>query len=126
MLTKRTLFGTTITFAMTALAVVSIDILNDWIGDLGAMLWIASGFFWPFATGVAWGIRGNNRTGRVVGGFIGIAIVLLPGIGYAIVESPDLAELQLPLLWALFTPLAFAQGMITLPVGARVRNRPKD
>lgn len=126
MLTKRTLLSTTITFAMTALAVGSIDLLNDWIGDLGAMLWIASGFFWPFAAGVAWGIGGNNRNGRIVGGFIGTAVVLLPGIGYSIVKSPDLAELQLPLLWALFTPLAFAQGMITLPVGARVRNRPKD
>ena len=126
MLTNHTLPGVALTLALTALAVGAIGILDDWVGDLGAMLWIASGFWWPFIAGVAWGIRGNNRTGRIVGGLIGAAVVLLPGIGYAIVESPDLAELQLPLLWALFTPLAFAQGVITLPVGARVRNRPKD
>jgi len=126
MLTKRTVFGTTLTLAMTALAVGAIDILNAWIGDLGAMLWIAAGFWWPFAAGIVWGSGGNGTTGRITGGIIGGSIVLVPGICYVVIVRPDLAELQLPLLWALFTPLACAQGALTLPVGARVKNREKE
>ncbi len=121
MLTNRTFLGAVLTFAMTALAVGAIGILDDWVGDVGALLWISAGFWWSFLVGIAWGNGGNGRTGRIVGGVIGAAVVLVPGVGYAIVEKPDLAELQLPLLWALFTPLAFVQGVLSLPVGARVR-----
>ena len=120
--TNRTLLGAALTMAMAALAVGALGILDDWVGDLGGLLWIAAGFWWSFAVGIAWGPGGNGMTGRIVGGIIGAAVVLVPSVGYAIVEQPDLAELRLPLLWALFTPLAFVQGLLSLPVGARVRS----
>ena len=121
MLTNHKPTGTALTFAMTALALVTIDILNDWVGDVGALLWIASGFWWPFLVGIAWGHTGGGKVERFAGGIVGAAIVLVPGVGYAIFEQPDLAELHLPLLWTLFTPLAFAQGALSLPMGVRVR-----
>jgi hypothetical protein len=125
MVTKRTVLGTSAVAGMTLLAAVSIDILNQWTGDLGAVLWISAGFFVPFVTGVVWGPGGLGILGRIAGAVIGAVIVLAPGIGYVLVERPDLSELRLPLLWGLFTPLGIAQGTIALPVGASARRRAK-
>ena len=121
MLTKRTVWGSLAVLAMTAAGIVSIDVLDDWVGDWGTPLWIASGFFFPFVAGIAWGAGGLGVRGRLAGAVGGAAVVLAPSVGYALVEGPDLAELRLPLLWALFTPLAMAQGAIALPVGASAR-----
>lgn len=106
---------------MAALAVGSANVLDEWIGDLGALLWIAGAFFIPYLTGIALRQRAAGNQGRVVGALVGAGTVVLPTVGYALVTQPDLAEIQLPLLWALFTPLSLAQGAIAMPVGATVR-----
>ena len=106
---------------MGAVGVAAISLLDDWVGDWGAMLWVAGAFFWPFVAGIAWGAGATGRRAAVVGGAVGAFVVLVPGIGYALVRDLDLAALRLPLLWAVFTPLAVAQGAIALPVGGRAR-----
>ena len=118
----RQAIGSVAVVAMGALAVGSLGILNDWVGDLGAFLWVCAGFFIPFVTGIALGNRAMGASGRAMGAVIGAVIVLLPTIGYALIQKPDLAELQLPLLWATFTPLALAQGAIAIPVAAKRRS----
>jgi uncharacterized membrane protein len=125
LLTQRRILGTLAVAVMAALALGTVDILNDWIGDWGTPLWIAGAFFIPFVVGIAWGAGGLGTAGRVAGALVGAAVVLAPGLGYAIIEDPDLTAQRLPMLWALFTPLAMAQGAITLPVGASVIKRAK-
>jgi hypothetical protein len=120
-MTQRMVWGTLMVLAMAGAAAVSLDIMNDWIGDWGALLWVCGTFFLPFLAGIAWGHGGSSLSGRIAGAALAAFLVLGPGIGYAIMRDPDLAELQLPLLWAVFTPLAVAQGVLSLPVGARVR-----
>ncbi len=124
-LTKRTrvLLGSVLTLAMAAAAFVSLDIMNGWIGDWGGPLWLFAAFFFPFLAGAAWGRSGAGRAGRAGGALIGAAIVLAPGIGYAVLRDPDLADLRLPLLWSVFTPLAMAQGAVALPAGTLGRKR---
>jgi len=104
---------------MGALAVGSITILDEWVSDVGALVWILGAFWFPFLAGLALGSpRAKGPSGRAIGAAIGASVVLVPTIGYALVGRPDLAELQLPLLWALFTPLAMAQGAMAIPVAA--------
>ncbi len=119
----RIIGGSALVAVMTAAAAVSLTVMDDWIGDWGAALWVCSGFFFPFMAGIAWGPGGGSAKGRVVGALLGALVVLAPGIGYALARDPDLAELRLPLLWSVFAPLAMAQGAITLPVGASARKR---
>lgn len=109
---------------MAALAVVTIDTLNNWVGDVGALLWISAGYFFPFVTGIALGPVAAGVQGRILGAVVGAIVVLAPTIGYAIVKQPNLADIGLPLIWGLFTPLAIAQGAVSAPVGAAVRSRP--
>ena len=122
MVSKRTGLGTLAVVSMTGLAVVATDVLNDWVGDWGTPLWISAGFFFPFVAGLAWGTGGRGTRGLIVGALIGALVVLAPGIGYALIEETDLSAQRLPLLWALFTPLAMAQGVIALPVGTNARS----
>ena len=81
------------------------------------------GLFFPFVTGLALGRSGVGRRGRVIGAAIGAAVALVPSIGYAFTAAPDIGELRLPLLWAVFGPLAAVQGAIALPVGTSARSR---
>lgn len=103
---------------MGALAVGSITILDEWVSDVGALVWILGAFWFPFIAGLALGPRAKGTSGRAIGAAIGASVVLIPTIGYVLVARPDLAELQLPLLWTLFTPLAMAQGAMAIPVAA--------
>jgi uncharacterized membrane protein len=119
--TKRQLVASVGVLGMAALAVGAAKVLDEWIGDLGAMLWIAGAFFIPYLVGIALGPRGAGRQGRLIGALIGALVVAAPTVGYALVQQPDLAALELPLLWALFIPLSLAQGAIAMPVGATVR-----
>jgi hypothetical protein len=119
--TRRQLLGSVGVLGMAALAAGSAKVLDEWIGDLGAMLWIAGAFFIPYLTGIALRQRGAGNQGRMIGALVGAATVVLPTVGYALVIQPDLAEIQMPLLWSLFTPLSLAQGAIAMPVGATVR-----
>ena len=121
MLTKRTVWGTLGVVSMALLAAGTIEILDDWVGDWVTMLWLAGGFVIPFMVGLAWGRGGLGLTGLISGALVGALLVLVPGIGYALMEDPDLVELRLPLLWGLFTPLAMAQGAIAFPVGVTSR-----
>ena len=121
LVSKRTLWGTLGVLAMIGLGAPAIDILNDWVGDWGTPFWIGCGFFVPFLAGVVWGAKGYSTPGRVAGAVVGAAVVLVPAFIYVLVSDPDLAETRLPLLWALFTPLAMAQGALGLPVGASTR-----
>ena len=116
--TQRQALGSVGVVAMGALAVGSISILDEWVGDIGALLWILGAFWFPFLAGLALGSRAKGTSGRAIGAAIGASVVLIPTIGYALVERPDLAGLQLPLLWTLFTPLAMAQGAVAIPVAA--------
>ena len=120
---KRKAWGTLGVVAMAAAAVVVLSLLDDWVGDWGALFWIIAGFMVPFAAGLAWGAGAAGRRAVAVGAAVGALVVLGPGIGYALVSDADLAALRLPLLWAVFTPLAMAQGAIGLPVGASGRRR---
>ena len=121
MLNKRTVWGTLGVLAMIGLGAVVIDILNEWVGDWGTPFWIGCGFFIPFLGGLVWGAKGDSTPGRLAGAAVGAAVVLVPAIVYIVVSNPDLGETRLPLLWALFTPLAMAQGAMGLPVGASTR-----
>ena len=123
MVSSRTVWGTLTVVTMAAVGVPVISILAEWVSDWGALLWICAAFFFPFITGVAWGPGGLGKRGRVAGALIGGALALAPGLGYAAIRDVDLTALRLPLLWALFTPLAMAQGTISLPVGAGARRR---
>ncbi len=120
-ITRRQLLGSVGVLAMTALAAGSAKVLDEWIGDLGAMLWITCAFLIPYLIGIGLRQRAAGTQGRLIGALVGAATVVLPTVGYALVTQPDLAEIQLPLLWALFTPLSLAQGAIAMPVGATVR-----
>ena len=122
-MTKNTVWGSLLVLAMAGAGVVSLDIMNDWVGDWGALLWICGAFFFPFVAGLALGRAGVGRRGRAIGAVIGAAVVLVPSIGYAVTAAPDVAELRLPLLWAVFGPLAAVQGAIALPVGTSARSR---
>ena len=64
-----------------------------------------------------------GRRAVAAGAAVGALVVLAPGLGYALVRGPDLPGLGMPLLWAVFTPLAMAQGAITLPIGGSARRR---
>jgi hypothetical protein len=117
------LWGTLTVAAMVAAALVALDILTDWVGDYGAPLWISAGFFFPFIAGIAIGPWAGTPAGRAAGAVIGAAFVLVPGAIYVLVQDPDLSAMRLPLLWAVLTPLAAAQGAIGIPVAARARRR---
>ena len=108
---------------MGAAGVAVVTLLDDWIGDWGAFLWLIAGFASPFFAGIAWGAGATGRRAVVVGAAVGAAVALVPGLGYALVRDLDITELRLPLLWAVFTPLAMAQGAIALPVGGSARRR---
>ncbi len=122
-ITKRTVWGTLGVVAMGAAGVVVVSLLDDWVGDWGAVVWLVGAFVGPFFTGIAWGAGARGRHAVVVGAAVGALVVLAPGLGYALAGDADLAELRLPLLWAVFTPLAMAQGAIALPVGGSARRR---
>ena len=108
---------------MGAAGVTVVSLLDDWIGDWGAFLWLIAGFAGPFFAGIAWGAGATGRRAVAVGAAVGALVVLGPGLGYALVRDPDAAGLRLPLLWAVFTPLAMAQGAMALPVGGSARRR---
>ncbi len=120
---KRTVWGTLGVVAMGAAGVASLSLLDDWVGDWGASLWLIGAFMVPFLTGIAWGAGAVGRRAVAAGAAVGALVVLAPGLGYALVRGPDLPGLSLPLLWAVFTPLAMAQGAITLPIGGSARRR---
>jgi len=122
-MTPRVIWGTVTVAAMVAAAVVALDLLADWVGDVGAPLWISAGFFFPFIAGIAVGPWGNSPAGRAVGAVVGAGVVLLPSVVYVLAQEPDLSVMRLPLLLAVFTPLAGMQGAIGMPVGASARRR---
>ena len=109
------------TIGMVLLAIGSAKVLDRWIGDLGALLWFAAAFFIPYLVGIALGQRGASTQGRLIGALIGVLIVVGPTLSYALISKQTLTELELPLLWSLFIPLALAAGAISTPVGATVR-----
>ena len=112
--------GTIVVLVMGALAVVAINGLNDWVGDVGALLWISAGYFFPFVSGIAIGPAASGLNGRLVGAVIGGIVVVAPIVGYLLVKDERAFALSVPLS---FFPLALAQGAISMPVGASVRSR---
>ncbi len=120
------MLGTFGVMAMTAMAMGAVGVLDDWIGDLGALLWVAGAYFIPYLMGIALNQHAIGSQGRLIGALTGALVVVAPTVGYAMVMQPDLAEIQMPLLWAFFTPLSLAQGAIAMPVGATVRGRKKS
>jgi hypothetical protein len=106
---------------MAVLAVATVQALDSWIGDIGAMLWLVGAFFIPYLIGIALRQRAGGVQGRLIGALVGGATVVLPTTGYVLVMQPDLAEVQMSLIWALFIPLAFAQGALAIHVGGTVR-----
>ena len=122
-ITKRTVWGTLAVAAMGAAGIAVVSLLDDWLGDWGAPLWLVGAFVGPFFVGIAWGAGARGRRAAVVGAAVGALVVLAPGLGYALVRDVGLAELRPPVLWAVFTPLAMAQGALALPVGASARRR---
>ena len=51
----NTVWGSLLVLAMAGAGVVSLDIMNEWVGDWAAMLWICGAFFFPFVAGWRWG-----------------------------------------------------------------------
>ena len=105
---------------MGALALVAIDGLNDWIGDVGALLWISAGYFFPFLSGIAVGPAASGLPGRIAGALVGALVVVAPIVGYLLVKDQRAFAISVPLT---FIPLALAQGAIAMPVGVAVRSR---
>ena len=122
-ITKRTVWGTLGVVAMGAAGVVVVSLLDDWVGDWGAVVWLVGAFVGPFFAGIAWGAGARGRRAVAAGAAVGALVVLAPGLGFALAGDANLAEHRLPLLWAVFTPLAMAQGAIALPVGGSARRR---
>ena len=122
----RRVWGTAGVAVMAAVGVLVISLVDAWVGDWAALLWLAAAFVFPYFAGIAWGSAGLGRRGAIVGAAAGALVVLGPGIGYALVREMDPIALGLPLLWTAFTLLAMAQGAIALPVGASVRRRADD
>ena len=108
---------------MGAAGIAVVSLLDDWIGDWGALLWLIAAFAMPFFAGIAWGAGATGRRAVVAGAAAGAAVALVPGLAYALIRDPDITALRLPLLWAMFTPLAMAQGAMALPVGGSARRR---
>jgi hypothetical protein len=122
---RQQLAGTVVVLIMAALAVGTIDALNDWVGDVGALLWLCAGYWFPFIFGIALARMGMGLRGRVIGALVAAAFVIVPTVGYVLVERPHLYEVGLPTIWTLFIPLSMAMGAIAMPVGASVRAKPK-
>ncbi len=114
--------------AMATAAYVSLVILDDWVGNWVGPVWLLMGFFVPFFGGIALGAIARGSRGFVAGALLGALTVALPSIGYVVgvALSGDgltgsLDELDLPQLWAVFVPLAMAEGALVLPMGVTVR-----
>jgi hypothetical protein len=122
---RRQVVGTVGTLGLTALAIGAMGVAEAWLGDLVAFLWMVATFLTPWLIGIALGAHGVGTQGRLIGAAISALVVVAPAGIYALAASPDLDEIQLPLLWAYFVPLALALGAIALPVGARVLDAKK-
>ena len=119
-ITRGQIKGTAVVLVMGILALIAIDGLNDWVGDVGALLWISAGYFFPFVSGIAIGAAASGIQGRIGGSTVGGLVVILPIAVYLIVRDERAFTLSVPLS---FIPLALAQGAIAMPVGASVRSR---
>ncbi len=122
-MTKRNIWATAAVAVMTATGFISVSALNDWVGDWGAVLWIACSYGIPFVSGAAWGARANSRMGAIAGAALGVVLVMAPTLGYVIVSEPDIMEAGLPMVWGVFTPLAAVHGLIAMRVGGTARRR---
>lgn len=122
-ITGRQWLGTGGVIILTGLAVAAMGVADAWVGDLVAMLWMVGTFLTPWLVGIALVQHGSGLQGRLIGAATSASVVLIPSVTYAIIQQPDFAEIELPLLWATFTPLSLALGAIATPVGARVRRR---
>ena len=114
--------------AMAAAAYASLVMLDDWVGNWVGPAWLLTGFFVPLLGGIALGARVRGGREFVAGALIGALTVALPSIGYvAGLALSDgsltgrLDELDLPQLWAVFVPLAMAEGALMLPMGVALR-----
>lgn len=105
---------------MTALAIGAFGIVDDWLGDIVALLWEVVAFLTPWLLGIALGPRALGTQGRVIGALTGALIVVVPTLIYVLAQPSVAAEQDIPLLLAFFVPLSLAQGAIAMPVGGTV------
>lgn len=117
-------FATVGVVAMALATVVVVTALDDWIGDLGALLWVCACFFIPFIAGIAWGMSGLGVRGRLAGALLGGTIALVPSLTLPLAGVGPMNDgATVSIVLVVFTCLGMAQGAIALPVGASARKK---
>ena len=94
--------------------------VDRWVGDWGALFWMASTLFFPWLAGIAAGTRLSVNVARAAGAVFGGAIVLAPLAAFANLPSDDTAVIAVA-----FTGVGMVCGAMALPVGIRLRSAGK-
>ncbi len=114
--------------ATAGMAVMAAGVVDDWLGDWVAMLWLVGPFIGAFFAGMTAGPIGHGAWSVVVGAVIGMAIVVLPSVGFLLASvgggqeaSAVIADHDLWRLWGFFTPLGAMQGALFWLMGITSR-----
>lgn len=124
-MTRRHMASAVVVALMAAATFVVLDNAEAWAGDWVGPVWVLSGFFVPFVAGISVGGAAQGTAGKLAGGLLGVAVVVLPGLVYLGTGERGYAEHDMGVFYAAFVPLAVVEGAITMPVGvaARLRGR---
>ena len=120
---RQQLVGSVGTLALTGLAIGAMGLIDEWLGDVVALLWLVGVFLFPWLAGMGLRQRAAGLQGRIGGAFVSALVVAIPMVATLLIQDPDLDAIQLPLLLALFVPLSLALGAIAMPVGGTVLRR---
>jgi hypothetical protein len=114
--------------ATAGVAVMAAGVVDDWLGDWLAMLWLVGPFTGAFFAGMLAGPIVHGVRSVAAGVLIGMAIVVLPSVGFLLTSvsggqeaSAVIADYHLWRLWFFFTPLGAIQGALFLPLGITSR-----
>jgi hypothetical protein len=103
-------------------------VVNDWLGDWIALLWLSGPFTGSFFAGMGAGPVVRGAWSVSVGAAVGMAIVVLPSVGFLLASvssgqeaSAVIAAHDLWRLWGYFTPLGAVQGALFWSLGITSR-----
>lgn len=125
-MTKATLyFRSGFVIVVSVALLISLDSINEWIGDWGALFWVCSTLLFPWFTGIAFGTRFSPLRGRIVGVLLAVMVVLIPLSLFVVTSLQDPNDTQVLVAATLFCSVAAVNGAMAYPVGVRVRRREK-